>query len=160
VIGVNRAISTTSYTSEGYALNSGVGYTISANIVKRVVPALISTGKYEYPYLGISSSPYDLLLDEWQALGFTQTSGVYVLDVTPGGPADHAGLRAGTRSTSISGLLAGGDLIIQVDGKSVITYGDLISYIMANKSPGDTVQLTIIRDGKQLEVPLVLGSRN
>ncbi len=159
VVGVNRAISTNSYNSDGEPVNSGIGYSVSANIVKRVVPALISDGKYDYPYLGISSYSYDLILDDWEALGFEQTSGVYVMDVTAGGPADQAGLHAGTHVTSVSGLYSGGDLITAVDGKQVLAYSDLISYIMAHKSPGDTIQLTVIRDGQELQIPLVLGSR-
>ncbi|MPM48532.1 hypothetical protein SDC9_95257 [bioreactor metagenome] len=159
VVGVNRAISTNSYNEDGTPLNSGIGYSVSSNIVKRVVPAIINSGSYAYPYLGISSYSYDLILDEWEALGLTQTSGVYVMEVTPGGPAEQAGLKAGTHVTSISGLYSGGDLITQVDGRTVLMYSDLISYIMANKSPGDVVQLTIIRDGQEMQIPLTLGSR-
>jgi len=159
VVGVNRAISTNSYNEDGTPLNSGIGYSVSSNIVKRVVPAIINSGSYAYPYLGISSYSYDLILDEWEALGLTQTSGVYVMEVTPGGPAEQAGLKAGTHVTSISGLYSGGDLITQVDGRTVLMYSDLISYIMANKSPGDVVQLTIIRDGQEMKIPLTLGSR-
>ncbi|MEA5077968.1 MAG: trypsin-like peptidase domain-containing protein [Anaerolineaceae bacterium] len=159
VVGVNRAISTNSYNEDGTPLNSGIGYSVSSNIVKRVVPAIINSGSYAYPYLGISSYSYDLILDEWEALGLTQTSGVYVMEVTPGGPAEQAGLKAGTHVTSISGLYSGGDLITQVDGRTVLMYSDLISYIMANKSPGDVVQLTIIRDGQEIQIPLTLGSR-
>jgi S1-C subfamily serine protease len=159
VVGVNRAISTNSYNEDGTPLNSGIGYSVSSNIVKRVVPAIINSGSYAYPYLGISSYSYDLILDEWEALGLTQTSGVYVMEVTPGGPAEQAGLKAGTHVTSISGLYSGGDLITQVDGRTVLMYSDLISYIMANKSPGDVVQLTIVRDGQEMQIPLTLGSR-
>jgi S1-C subfamily serine protease len=54
VIGVNRAIETTSYTSTGNPTNSGIGFAISSNIIQRVVPFLIADGKYDYPYLGIS----------------------------------------------------------------------------------------------------------
>jgi 2-alkenal reductase len=159
VVGVNRAISTNSYNEDGTPLNSGIGYSVSSNIVKRVVPAIINSGKYEYPYLGISSYPYDLILDEWEALGLTQTSGVYVMEVTPGGPAEQAGLKAGTHVTSISGLYSGGDLITKVDGRTVLMYSDLISYIMANKSPGDVIELTILRDGQEMQLPLTLGAR-
>ena len=98
-------------------------------------------------------------MDIWQALGFTQTSGAYIVSVTSGGPAEQAGLRGGTTQTSISNLLAGGDLIIAVDDKPVIVYGDLIAYIFTNKSPSDQIVLTIIRNGEEMEVPLTLGKR-
>jgi 2-alkenal reductase len=159
VVGINRAIQTTGTTAQGDAVNSGIGFAVSINIVKRVVPYLISNGSYDYPYLGISSSPFDLTLDEWQALGFTQTSGAYIMSVTPGGPAEQAGLRGGSQTTSITNLYAGGDLIVAVDGKPVHVYGDVVSYIFLNKLPGDKIVLTIIRNGGEKEVTLTLGKR-
>jgi 2-alkenal reductase len=159
VVGINRAIRTTGTTSTGDPVNSGIGFSVSINIVKRVVPYLIRDGQYDYPYLGISSSSLDLSLTEWQALGINQTYGAYLTSVVPGGPADKAGLRAGTVTTTIPGLYAGGDLIQAVDGQTVYVYGDLVSYIMTNKSPGDTINLTIIRSGQTMEVPLTLGKR-
>jgi 2-alkenal reductase len=159
VVGINRAIQTTGTTVQGEAVNTGIGFAVSINIVKRVVPYLIQNGSYDYPYMGISSSREDLTLAEWQALGFTRTSGSYVMTVTPGGPAATAGLRGGTKSTNIQGLYSGGDLIIAVDGRPVQVYGDVISYIFLNKSPGDKIVLTVIRNGTQQEVTLTLGKR-
>jgi len=159
VVGINRAIRTTGTTAAGDPVNSGIGFAVSINIVKKVVPSLIANGTYDYPYLGISSSSFDFALPEWEALGFTQTSGAYLTGVTPGGPAEQAGLRAGDRPTSYPGLFAGGDLIQAVDGIPVYVYGDLVSYIMTNKSPGDTISLTIIRNGTEKEVNLTLGKR-
>jgi S1-C subfamily serine protease len=159
VVGINRAIRTTGTSAQGDPVNSGIGFAISINIVKRVVPYLISDGKYDYPYLGISSVPQDLTLEEWQALNISQTSGAYITSVTPGGPADLAGLTGGTTTTTVQGLYAGGDLIIAADGKPVRVYGDLISYIFTNKMPGDQIVLTIIRNGIQKEVSLTLGKR-
>lgn len=159
VIGVNRAIRTSGTTLEGEPVNSGIGFAISINIVKHVVPYLIRDGKYDYPYLGISSSSIDMTLNQWQTVSSTQTTGAYITSVTEGGPADLAGLKAGTRPTSIQGLYSGGDIIIAVDGVPVNVYGDLISYIFKNKLPGDVITLTIIRDNTQKEVELTLGSR-
>ena len=159
VIGVNRAIQTTGTTSDGSPVNSGIGFAVSINIVKKVLPTLLLGEKYDYPYIGISSSPYDFTLAEYRALGISQTSGCYITSVTVGGPAEQAGLLGGTKPTEIPSLSAGGDLIIAVDGNPVISYGDLISYVFTHKSPGDQISLTIIRDGKQTEVPLTLGKR-
>lgn len=159
VVGINRAIQTNGTTSQGTPVNSGIGFSISINIVKRVLPTLLLGQEYDYPYIGISSYPDGFTLDIWKALGFSQTSGSYITNVTPGGPADQAGLKGGTQSTDIPNLMAGGDLIVAVDDKPVIVYGDLISYIFSNKSPGDQIILTIIRDGEQMEVPLTLGKR-
>ena len=159
VIGINRAIQASGTTLQGTSVNTGIGFSVPINIVKRVLPTLIMGKSYDYPYIGISSSSIDFTLDQWRALGLTQTSGAYLLEVTPGGPAEQAGLRGGTKTTDIPNLLAGGDLVVAVDGKPVIVYGDLISYVVNHKSPGDQIMLTIIRDGEQMEVPLTLGKR-
>ncbi len=159
VVGINRAIQTSGYTNSGDAINTGIGYAVSINIVKRVLPSLIDKGSYDYPYLGISSTTTDLTLAEWRAVSDTQTTGAYVTSLTPGGPADKAGLVAGDKPTSIQGFYSGGDIIIAVDGNPVHVYGDLVSYIFKNKQPGDTITLTIIRNNKQKEVQLTLGSR-
>jgi 2-alkenal reductase len=159
VVGINRAIRTSGTTAEGEPVNSGIGFAVSINIVKQVVPYLIRDGSYTYPLLGISSSSRDLTLTEWKAISDTRTIGAYVTSVTAGGPADQAGLQAGTQPTDIQGLLAGGDIIIAVDGYPVNVYGDLISYIFKNKLPGDQVVLTILRGGVQKEVQLTLGRR-
>ncbi len=158
VIGINRAIRTTNVTPQGEPSNSGVGFAVPVNIVKRVVPALINAGSYDYPYLGVTSRE-EVSLIEQEALGLPQSTGAYVLDVTPGGPADQAGLRGGTQQSNIPGLPAGGDLIIAVDGRPVQVFGDLLSYLMTNKSPGDTIALTILRDNQQKEVTVTLDKR-
>lgn len=159
VVGINRAIYTSGTTIEGEAVNSGIGYAISINIVKRVVPFLISDGNYNYPLIGISSTSTDLTLSQWQQISNTVTSGVYVMSVTTGGPANQAGLVGGSQPTNIQGFYKGGDIITAVDGIPVKVYGDLISYIFKNKSPGDMITLTILRNDKQQEVELTLGSR-
>ncbi len=158
VIGVNRAIRTTGTTISGDPVNSGIGFAISGNIVKRVVPVLISEGKYDYPLLGITSREV-LTLDMIEELGLPRQTGAYVIGIVPGGPADQAGLRAGNRTTSFPGLLAGGDLIIAIDDQPVMSFGEMLSYLINNKSPGDQVILTIIRNGEEMEVPLTLGIR-
>jgi 2-alkenal reductase len=159
VIGVNQSIRTDTINEvTGNAVNSGVGFSISINLVKRIVPFLIRDGKYEYPYLGISSNN-DLSLAEVEALGLTQYTGAYVVAVVPGGPAEQAGIRAGDSPTAINGLNAGGDLIVAFDGREVKTFDDLLSYLITSKSPGDTVVLTVVRDGQLVDVTLTLGTR-
>jgi 2-alkenal reductase len=158
VIGINRAIRTTSYTDTGEPVNSGIGFAISINIVKRVVPVLIETGTYNYPYLGVSSSS-SLSLDAIEALGLTQFTGAYVTSVVPGGPADKAGIKAGTKPTNYPTLLAGGDLIIAIDGREVRTFDDLLAYLITNKGPGDTVVIRVLRGTEQVDIPVVLDAR-
>ncbi len=165
VVGVNRAIETADFSTTGQPVSSGVGFSVSSNIIKRVVPVLIQAGKYDYPYMGISSislgnpSQGGLTLDEINVLGLKQFTGIYVTDVASGGPADQAGIKAGTQQTSVPNLLAGGDLIVAIDGHPVIEYDDLMSYLITQKGPGDTIVLTVVRNGQQMDIKLTLGKR-
>ena len=158
VIGVNRAIRTFNFTSQDDPLNSGIGFAIAINTVKRVVPSLISEGKYDYPYLGISSLP-DISLLQQEALQLPRSSGAYVTDVTPDSPADKAGLHGATNHTDFPNLYSGGDLIIAIDGITIQTFSDLLSYLVQEKSPGDTITLTVMRQDQELEIDLILGKR-
>lgn len=158
VIGVNRAIATTSTSASGDPVNSGIGYSIAVNIVKKVVPILISKGEYSYPYLGITSRE-DLTLDMINALGLTRQTGAYVTAVSAGSPAAKAGIIAGTTSTIYPDLPAGGDLIIAVDGKNINTFSEMLTYLIENKSPGDKIVLTVLRGTTTKEVTITLGQR-
>lgn len=159
VIGINRAIRTVSSTASGEPVNSGIGFAIAINIAKRVVPEIIKNGKYDYPYMGISSID-DLGIEEINALGLPQFTGAYVVSVVPGSPAAKAGLRAGTKDVGLGRrLLGGGDLIIAMDGVPIKNFDELLRYLINNKSPGDTLVLTVLRDGQQLDVTLTLDKR-
>lgn len=160
VVGVNQSIRTDTFNgATGNAVNSGVGFSISINLVKRIVPYLIRDGSYEYPYLGISSDA-DLSLAEIEALGLNTYTGAYVTQVTPGGPADQAGIRGGSQPTNLdSRLQAGGDVITAIDGQAIATFDQLLGYLTTNKSPGDTVVLTVLREGQTMDVTVTLGER-
>ena len=168
VVGINSSIESTSTGTGGQPVNSGIGFAISINLVKKVVPSLISAGKYAYPFMGVSTID-GLSLTEIQTLGLKSTSGAYVTSVVAGGPAATAGVVAGTTplstsSSSVPGstttnVNSGGDLIIAIDGQPVVTFSDMIRYLILNKSPGDTVTLTIMRGDKTLQIPVVLGTR-
>ena len=159
VVGVNQSIRTENIDqTTGNPLNSGVGFSISINLVKRVADALINDGRYAYPFLGITSRD-DLPLTVIEALGLNTYTGAYVVSVTPGGPADQAGIRGGSVPTSISGLEAGGDVITAIDGRPIVNFDQLLSYLLSNKSPGDAVVLTILREGQPQDVTITLGER-
>ena len=159
VIGVNQSIRTETFNqTTGNAVNSGVGFSISINLVKKIVPYLIRDGKYEYPYLGISSDS-DLTLAEIEALGLNTYTGAYVSSVTPGGPADQAGIQGGSQQTNLEGVETGGDVITAIDGQPVDTFDELLSYLTTNKSPGETVVLTVLRDGQPMDITVTLGTR-
>ena len=150
VIGVNSAISTSTGT------NSGVGFSIPVNAVRRVVPALVATGEYHYTYMGVRMSELDLATQA--ALGLPQAAGAYMTEVTPGAPAATAGLR-GSGVSNLGELLPGGDLVIAADGRPINNPDDLISFLVFQTEVGQTISLTIIRDGQQIDVPLTLGQR-
>lgn len=159
VVGVNQSIRTDNVNqSTGNAVNSGVGFSISINLVKRVATGLIKDGKYDFPYLGISSSS-DMSLSEIEALGLESYTGAYVASVTQGGPADKAGIHGGNQDTSLPNVKAGGDLITAIDGSPVQTFDNLLSYLLTNKSPGDTVVLTVQRGGQSMDIQVTLDKR-
>lgn len=158
VIGVNRAIQTAGLSITGGAVNTGIGFAISSNTVRKVVPSLIENGSYAYPYLGLSSySNASLAMIEM--LNLPQSTGAYVASVVTGGPADQAGIKGGTQPTSVQGLSKGGDLIVAVDGIEIKDFSELMSYLVLNASVGDEIVLTVIRSGQTMDIPVILGQR-
>ncbi|MDJ0753425.1 MAG: trypsin-like peptidase domain-containing protein [Ardenticatenaceae bacterium] len=147
VIGVNAAIRSET------GSNTGVGFSIPVNIVRRVVPALIAEGNYVYPFLGVQIAP-PIDLATQRLLDLPQPNGAYVTGITPGGPADDGGLVASSPETQL-----GGDLIIGVDGLTVNSFEDLISYLVFETEVGQDVTLTVLRDGSQVDVNITLGAR-
>jgi S1-C subfamily serine protease len=153
VVGVNAQIATT-----GTGTNSGVGFSIPSNIVRRVAPTLIANGSYDWPWLGIEGTSVSLLIQEANDLDTQQ--GAYIASVVSGGPAEAAGLRgtSGTRQVDGFDIPTGGDVIVEVDGEPVIDFSDLLVRI-ASSSPGDTLELTIIRGGERVSVSVTLQAR-
>jgi 2-alkenal reductase len=163
VIGINAQIDTG---ATMVRVNAGIGFAIPVNIARRVIPALIEKGRYDHPYLGITGLRYSPTV--WEALGLDpQQRGAYVTSVLDNGPSDRAGIRQGTRDTGeflpgASGaepLYAGGDLIIAIGDRPVLDFGDLLVYLFRNASAGDTVELTVLRGGREVVVSVELGVR-
>jgi 2-alkenal reductase len=156
VIGVNTAIASQT------GGNEGIGFAIPINVVKRVVPQLIQYGRYRHPQLGIVGIPVsDMTPQARQRLGVPANVEQGVLVVQANDPARQAGIQGGTNTVQIGPLAvpAGGDIILAIDGRSVGSTGELRSYIENNKNPGDTVTLTVSRNGQQLDVPVTLSER-
>jgi S1-C subfamily serine protease len=157
VVGVNTAIRSLTGT------NSGVGFAIPVNIVKRIVPKLIEEGTYHYPYLGVSSDNRLPLADLAGPLGLPVTRGVLITSVVEGTAADRAGLRGGDPADTVEvygmQIVTGGDIIVAIDGYEINGFNDLIAYLIRETAVGQRVTLTIIRDGEELEVPVTLGER-
>jgi S1-C subfamily serine protease len=147
VIGVNAAIASTT------GSNTGVGFSIPVAAVKRIVPNLIEEGEHTYAYMGASFDS-EISLDEQTVYDVPQTQGAYVISVTPGGPADRAGLIAADPRTG-----EGGDLIVEIDGQPIADFSDLNSYLVFETQVGQTIAVTVLRDGEFTVLPLMLGAR-
>jgi S1-C subfamily serine protease len=147
VIGVNSAIATRTGT------NSGVGFSIPVDAVKQIVPDLIEKGFHDYPFMGIGFDGA-VTLDEKERYGLSQTQGAYVLNVTEGGPADLAGLIAANPTSG-----RGGDLIIAIDNVSIEDFDGLNSFLVFHTDVGQLIEITLLRDGEEIELELTLGSR-
>jgi 2-alkenal reductase len=155
VVGVNFAIE--SETRQ----NSGVGFTIPVSILKRVVPALIEEGAYKYAYLGLEGSTISPQLAEALELP-DNTLGVYVSSVVPGGPSEQGGVQGGSRTVTTSSgaeVQQGGDIVTAIDDMPVVRFEDLVSYLVTKATPGQTVTLTVDRNGEEVKVEVTLGER-
>jgi serine protease Do len=155
VVGLNTAV-----LSSGQFF-SGIGFSIPSDTLRIIVPALIANGTYLHPWVGVAG--IDITPEIALALGLEEARGLLVVDITPGSPADKSGIRGGdmpiTNITGFEELRLGGDIIMNVDDQRVNKTDDLLSYIETNKQVGDTVTMAILRDGKLIEIDLVLGSR-
>ena len=147
VVGITSAIVSASGT------NSGVGYSIPVDAVRQIVPSLIADGSYTYPYVGASFDP-EISLAEEALYGLDQTQGTYVISVLPGSPAAEAGLTAADPTTG-----EGGDLVIAIDGRPVANFGEMNAYLVFSTSVGQTIELTVLRGGDTITLPLTLGAR-
>jgi S1-C subfamily serine protease len=158
VIGVNTAIRSES------GVFAGVGFAVPSRTVQRVVPELIERGAVEYAWIGISSPSAD---DGFGVAGLAETldlpvdSGVLVASITPNSPAALAGLRGGTREINVRGerICAGGDIIVAVDGVYIHTMDELVSHLVINTRPGQTVVLLVVRGGDTFDLPVILAAR-
>ena len=155
VIGINTQIISRS------GVNAGVGFAVPIDIAKRVAPDLITHGKYEYAWLGISGAT--LTADAVERMGLPDGSrGVLIVDATENGPAGEAGLKGGDDLQTIEGqeVVFGGDVIVAVDGEETREMHDLISYLVEHTRPGDEIALDILhQDGEEATITVTLGTR-
>ncbi len=140
--------------------SAGIGFVVPSIIVQRVVPDLIANGRYEHPFIGISGTTLNASLAQAMNLDADQR-GVLVVEVIPNSPADEAGLRGSDRLTEINGQQAriGGDVILQIDDYAVNDFEDLTAYLARYTSAGQTITLTVLRQGKTETIKLTLGVR-
>lgn len=148
VIGINTAIESPSTGARG------IGFAVSSNMAKKALPDLTAGGQLARPWLGISGLA--LTPAQSKTLGLSVDKGVYVVTVVPDSPAAKAGLKGGGMDAS-GGFAPGGDVITTVDAKAVAGVNDLSGYFNTKKV-GDSVTLTVWRDGKSLDIPVTLGA--
>jgi 2-alkenal reductase len=156
VIGVNAQIAT----GGGTRANTGVGFAIPANTVRRVVPVLIEAGAYQWPWLGIEGPPTGVNLLIMEANDLEVQQGAYIHAVVPDGPADEAGLQGSTGTEVIDDIEVpvGGDVVVAADGEPIIDFDDLLIEVVSRR-PEDTMTLTVLRDGEEQEIEVTLEAR-
>ncbi|MBI5667010.1 MAG: trypsin-like peptidase domain-containing protein [Chloroflexi bacterium] len=147
VIGVNSQIISRTRS------NSGIGFAVPSNLVKRVVEELVNNGRVNYSYLGIQSVGAEgVTLQLIRELNLPNNlRGVIVDSVVAGGPAAAAGLRNATNGSA--------DVITAIDGQPIQDMNALVSYLASKTKPGQTVNLTVWRGGQTINLPVTLGER-
>lgn len=144
VVGVNSQI------ESGIRQNSGIGFAVPSNLVQRVADDLIAEGFVNYSYLGITDEPITLDLIERYELP-NNIRGAAVRAVRLNYPASNAGLRNATIETI--------DIITAIDGTPINNFDELVGYLAINTEPGQTITMTVYRNGQVLALPLTLGAR-
>ncbi|WP_049969447.1 S1C family serine protease [Haladaptatus cibarius] len=149
ITGVNTA---------GISGGENLGFAIPASVVRQVVPSLVENGTYRHSYLGIESVGVSPIVA--RANGLQQAQGVLVANVVSNSPANGV-LQGSQRTERVRGfpVPVGGDIIVGIDGYRVRSSEDLSSYLATETRPGETVELTVIRNGERQTVNVTLGAR-
>jgi S1-C subfamily serine protease len=152
VIGINEQIA-----SSGGG-NDGLGFAVPINTAMRSLEQIKTSGRVTYAWMGVSLQT--LTSDIAGMFDVDSQGGALVEAVSPDSPAAKAGLRGGDQSVTVQGqpFTLGGDVIIKVDSTDIRTADDLIAYL-GTKKPGDTVKVTVERDGRTEELSVTLAER-
>ena len=152
VVGVNSQIYSETRS------NAGIGFAVPSDLVSRVAQELIADGKVEYSYLGIVGG--DLTLQVAEGLNLANNvRGVMISETAPNGPAGAAGLRAAQQLENGLYDYSTSDIITAINGRALLGFDTLISYLAKYTKPGDTVVLSLIRDGGKMDVNVTLSGR-
>ena len=153
VMGINTAI------QSGTGQSAGIGFAVPSNTISKVVPVLITEGKYSHPWIGISGQ--DINPDLAKIRNLNHSKGFLIVTVIPDSPAEMAGLKGVSEIEKIDNkeYPKDGDIIVSVDGKEVRKISDILIHLQEEKSVGDEMVLGIIRDGEQMDIILTLVVR-
>ncbi|MDO9065727.1 MAG: PDZ domain-containing protein, partial [Chloroflexota bacterium] len=154
LVGVTAAIESSTNSS------AGIGFAIPSAIVKRVVPVLVKGNQVQHSYLGLSGGSMTPELADAMKLPSTQR-GALVASVTAGGPAEKAGVKGSADSATINGqkVSVGGDIVVAIDNQKVKAFEDIVAYLASSTEVGQTVTLTVLRQGKEETVKVTLSAR-
>jgi S1-C subfamily serine protease len=149
VIGINTAI------REGA---EGIGFAVPVDTLRRVVPVLITDGRYLHPTLGLLG--YSITPRLAEALHLPVERGILVAQLYRGGPAQAAGIRGAQQEAIIGNqrILVGGDIIVAVEGRDIPDWNRILEYLELNTQVGDVVTLSLLRDGRPLDLELTLAA--
>ncbi|MEA2271321.1 MAG: hypothetical protein QOI98_29 [Solirubrobacteraceae bacterium] len=152
VIGINSQIETGG-NGQG---NVGIGFAVPIDTARRLIPQL-KKGSIERAYLGLTTITISKAL---APLNLPADKGVLVESVQPGSPAAKAGIRDGQITAQLEGanVQIGGDIIVALDGKTIVTSQGL-GTVVAGKKPGDKMKITVLRGGKRKTLTATLGKR-
>jgi S1-C subfamily serine protease len=158
VIGVNSQIISPSRAS------AGIGFAVPSNTVQRVVPQLIAYGRYQHPWLGVRTLSLSPAIAEALRRAGAEVdveSGLLVVEVVQGAPAERAGIRGGDRIVVVGNyrIPVGGDIIVAINGRPVTNFEQLTVFLETQTQVGDTVEVTIVRGGQQRTVSVTLEAR-
>ncbi len=153
VIGINSAIYTPSGTT------AGIGFAIPINTAKQIAQDLITEGRVRRALMGVQAWALTPPLAE--ALNLPVNEGMLIERVTPGSPAERAGLRGGSREAVLGmrRILLGGDVLVGIDGRPTASQLDM-NLVMNRKRPGDTVKVQFYRGGQKMETQVTLSDAN
>lgn len=156
VIGVNEQI------ASQVRQSSGVSFAIPSNIVKMVADALIANGSMQHTYLGVTGSTTTLETNQAMNLP-ANTHGALITSVQRNSPASKAGLHGGNASNTVSvegqDTPVGGDIVTAIDGHPIAHFEDLTAYLFTKTTVGQTITLTVLRNGSQQDVKVTLSAR-
>jgi len=153
VIGMNTMIVSES------GVSAGIGFAVPIDLVRQVVPDLIESGSYDYAWLGVSGR--SVIAQDVEEMDLPVRQGAIVIEVIEDSPAERAGLRGSDRTIRIEGqdIPTGGDVIIAVEDTPIRNMDDLIAYLVQAVRPNQTVSVTVIRDGEEMNIPVTLAER-
>jgi len=152
VIGITTAI----FSPTG--ASAGVGFAVPVDTVTRLLPDLLTLGRYRHPWLGVRYA-YSITPRLAEILELPTTNGLLLVQLNEGGPLAEADISGAQREALLGGqrIYLGGDILLAVDGQAISSVDGLETFLEDNYRVGDTVTVSLLRDGQPIEVSIVLA---